>query len=125
MARAVAVGVPWRDRHRRQGRAVEADLVGLGRPEAVALLGPDVDDHRALELERLLERRQEGLEVVARDEPDVGDPEILEQPARLGEVHDRRAQALAELADGRADRRDPADELVVGASCSTARCPRA
>ena len=51
--------------------------------------------------------------VVPRDEPDVGDPEVLEQPARLGEVHDRRAQALAELADRRADGRDPADQLVV------------
>ena len=35
------------DRHRRQRRAVEPDLVGLGRPVAAALLGPDVDDRRA------------------------------------------------------------------------------
>jgi hypothetical protein len=61
-------------RDRRQRRAVEADLIGLGRPEAPTLLGPDVDDDRTLQLEGLLERRQEGLEVVARDESDVGDP---------------------------------------------------
>jgi catechol 2,3-dioxygenase-like lactoylglutathione lyase family enzyme len=74
-----------RDGHRRQGRAVEADLVGLGRPEPVTLLGAHVDDDRALEVERLLERGQQGLQVVARDEPDVRDPEVLEQPPGLRE----------------------------------------
>ena len=33
-----------REVHRRQRGAVERDLVGLGRPVAAALLGPDVDD---------------------------------------------------------------------------------
>ena len=64
--RAGSAAVGGGDRHRRQRRAVEADLVGLGRPVAVALLGPDVDDDRPLELERLLERREERLHVVAR-----------------------------------------------------------
>ena len=47
--------------HRRQRRAVEADLVAFGRPVAAALLGPDVDEDRAVQLggptERLEERR--------------------------------------------------------------------
>ena len=58
---------------------MEPDLVGLGGPEPVALLGPDVDDDRALELERLAEGRQQGPDVVTRDRTDVRDPEILEQ----------------------------------------------
>ena len=53
---------------------------------------------------------------------DVRDPEVLEQLARLGEVHDRAPEPLAEIADGRADGRDPPDELVVG---RLARLPRA
>ncbi len=93
---------------------MEADLVGLGRREASTLLGPDVDDDRALQLERLAERREERPDVVTGHEPDVGDPEVLEQLARLDEVDDRCAKPLAQLADGRADDRDPADELVVG-----------
>ena len=94
---------------------MEPDLVGLGRREAAALLGPDVDDDRALQRERPAERREQRLEVVAGHDADVGDAEILEQLARLGEVDDRRAEPLAQLEHGRADDRDPLDELVVRA----------
>jgi hypothetical protein len=59
---------------------------------------------------------------VARHEPDVRDPEVLEQPAGLAKFTTDARQALAELADRRADRRDPADELVV---LGLARLPRA
>ena len=92
---------------------MEPDLVGLGRLEAAALLRPDVDDHRPRQLQRLGERREQLPDLVARHEADVGDPEILEQPARLGEVHDRVAEPLPQLADRRSDHRDLADERVV------------
>ncbi len=94
---------------------MEADLVGLGRPEAAALLRPDVDDRRPGQLERLSERRQQRMEVVSGNRPDVGDAEILEQLAGLGELHDHPADALAELEDRPADNRDPLDVPVVGA----------
>ena len=76
-------------------------------------------------VERLLEGLEQGMEVVARDEPDVGDPEVLEQLARLGEVDDRPREPLAQLEDGRADDRDPLDGPVVGALALAATCPTA
>jgi hypothetical protein len=72
-----------------------------------------MDDDRTRQLQRLGERREELLDVVARHESDVRDPEVLEQPARLGEVHDRVAESLAELAERRADDGDAADHRVV------------
>src|SRR3954454_20094919 len=50
---------------------------------------------------------------MAGHEPDVRDAEVLEEPARLGEVDDRCAQPFAELANGRPDARDAGDQLVV------------
>ena len=93
---------------------MEPDLVGLGRTIAAPLLGPDVDDDRLVELERLGERLLEGGQVVAGDDPDVGDPEVLEQLAGLGEVDDRLAQTTRQLEGGPTDDRQPADRLVVG-----------
>ena len=66
---------------------MERDLVGFGRAIAAALLGPDVDDDRALEVEHALEGLEERVEIVAGHDPDVGDPEILEELARRGEIH--------------------------------------
>ena len=62
------------------------------------------------------------MQVVAGHDTDVGDPEILEQLARLGELDDRLAQPLRELEDRRTDHRDPLDRPVVGA---LALAPRA
>ena len=100
---------------------MKADLVSLGRSEAAALLRADMHDHGAAQLEGLLEGREERLQVVPGDEADVGDPEILEQPPRLREVHDGCPESLAELADRRSDPRQSADELVIGVP---ARLPR-
>ncbi len=98
-----------------QRRAVEADLVGLGRAEAAALLGPDVDDRRAGQGERAAQGHQQRMDVVPGHDADVGDPEILEQLAGLGEADDRLAQPAAQLQHARADDRDPLDGPVVGA----------
>ncbi len=100
---------------------MEPDLVGLGRREPLPLLGPDVDDHGALELEGGSEPLLEEPDVVARQHADVGDPEVLEQAPGLGEVDDRRAEPARQLEGGRADDRQASDELVVGASGSIAR----
>ena len=94
---------------------MEADLVGLGRPIAATLLGPDVDDRRPGQRQRAPERLEERVEVVPRHDADVGDPEVLEQLAGLGEVDDRLAQPPAELEHGAADERDALDGPVVGA----------
>ena len=63
---------------------MEPDLVALGRPEAAALLGPDVDDRRAGQRQRPPERLEQRVQVVPGHDPDVGDPEVLEQLARAG-----------------------------------------
>ena len=110
------VGVGARvEGHRRQGRAVEADLVGLGRLVAAALLGADVDDRRPGQRQRAPQRAEERAEVVPRHDADVGDPEILEQLAGLGEVDDRLAEPPAQLEHGGSDDRDALDGPVVGA----------
>src|SRR5206468_7834867 len=114
LACTVAVAIAERrNRHRGQRGTVEADLVGLSRAIAVALLRPNVNDDRTLELQRPLEGREQGAQVVAGNQADVGDPEVLEQATGLDEVDDRRPQPLAELADGRTDAGNPADQLVV------------
>ncbi len=101
-----------RIRHGRERGAVEADLVLLRRVVAPALLGPDVDEDRRIEGEGAPERVLEGPQVVAGNDSDVRDAEILEELARLGEADDRLADALAELQGGRPDHRHPLDELV-------------
>ena len=112
-----------RHRDRRQGGPVEADLVRLGRAEPAALLGPHVDDRRSGQRERAVQRHEQGVQVVTGHHADVGDPEILEQLARLGEADDRLAQPAAQLEDGPADDRDPLDGPVVRA-LALAPCPR-
>ena len=72
--------------HRRQGGAVEADLVGLGRLGATSLLGADMDDRRARQRQRPPQRAEQRTEVASRHHADVGDPEILEQLAGLGKL---------------------------------------
>ena len=93
---------------------MEADLVGLGRLVASALLCPDMDDDRLAQLEGLGEGPLEGGQVVTGHYADVGDPEVLEQLAGLGEVHHRLAQPLRQLEGRRADERQPLDHPVVG-----------
>ena len=124
-ARAVECIRAGREVHRRQGRAVEGDLVGLGGPVAAALLCPNVDEDRALQLEDARERRQQRMDVVARDDAEVGDPEVLEQLARAREVDDRAAQALAPHHGRRPDDRDRAPEAGPRRTCSSATHRRA
>ncbi len=94
---------------------MEPDLVGLGRPIPPALLGPHVDDDRTGHREGAPEGLEQRVDVVARHRADVGDPEVLEQLAGLGEPHDRRAEPATQLEDVHADHRDPLDGPVVGA----------
>ena len=102
---------------------MEPDLIGLGRPEAAALLRPHVDDRRSGQRERSTEGHQQRMQVVPGNDPDVGDPEILEQLAGLGEADDRLAEPAAELQHAPADDRDPLDVPVVRA-LALAPCPR-
>ena len=103
------------DRHRRERGPVEPDLVLLGRPEAAALLRAHVDDRRSGQGQRRPQRLQQRVEVVTRDDADVGDPEVLEELAGLGEAHDRRPQAARPVEQLRPDHRDALDRPVVGA----------
>ena len=73
-----------------------------------------MDEDGALELEHPCERLQQGVDVVARDDADVGDPEILEELARAGEVHHRAPQPLAPHHRGRPDHGDRAPEPIPG-----------
>ena len=102
-------------RDRRQRRAVEPDLVGLGRAEAATLLGPDVDDGRTGQRERPPERLEQRVHVVPGDDADVGDPEVLEELSRLGEADDGRPQPPAPLEQGGPDHRNPLDRPVIRA----------
>ncbi len=63
-------------------RAVVRDRVGLGQLVAVALLGDDVQELRALAVAQVLERRDQRIEVVPVDRADVGEAELLEDGAR-------------------------------------------
>ena len=104
-------------RHRRQGGAVEPDLVGLGRAVAAALLGPDVDDRRARAASSARRKRlRAALQVVAGHDADVGDAEVLEQLARAGRSR-RPTGGAGGSARGRVrpDDRDALDDPVVGA----------
>ena len=103
-----------RDGDRRQRGAVERDLVLLRRAVALPLLGADVDDHGTRERERAPEGLLEQAPVVPGHHADVGDPEVLEQLARLGERDHRLAEAARQLEDARADDRDVLGHAVVG-----------
>jgi hypothetical protein len=54
----------------------------LGRLEALALDGVDVDDHRPVGLQRLRKRTAQGGHVVAVDHAHVGEVELLEEEPR-------------------------------------------
>mmetsp|Transcript_85589 Transcript_85589/g.238151 ORF Transcript_85589/g.238151 Transcript_85589/m.238151 type:complete len:669 (-) Transcript_85589:2867-4873(-) len=83
--------------HRRvelaRGRVV-LDRVGLGQLVAGTLLGDDVQELRALFVAQVLQRRHEGVEVVAVDRADVVEAEFLEDRAR----HHHALGVLLELA---------------------------
>ena len=113
-AAAVVVGTGCH-RDRRQGRAVKSDLIGLGRTKPAALLGANMDDRGTRQCQCLAQRLEKGMKVVARHNADVGDPEILEELARLGEVDHGLAQTPAELQDRGPHDRDSLDNPVVGA----------
>ena len=82
--------------HRRVelARAVVVDRVGLGQLVAVALLGDDVQELRALHVAQVLQRRDQRVEVVAVDRADVVEAELLEDRAR----HDHALGMLLEAA---------------------------
>src|SRR5207342_3234695 len=66
------------------------------------------------------ERLEQRVQVMTRDDTDIGHPEVLEQLPRLRKVDDRTAKTLAQLEDGRADDRDALDGAVV---CAPAVLP--
>ncbi len=80
---------------------LEAALLG-GR-EPPALDGVDVDDDRAVGLERLPQRPADVGDVVSVDDPHVGDPELLEEQARRPVGLDRRLDLGAEALDAPAE----------------------
>ncbi len=82
---------------------MEADLVLDRRPEASALLRAHVHDRGTGQRERGAERFDQCPEVVPRHDADIGQPEVLEQLAGLGEAHDRRPQSLRQLEDVRTE----------------------
>ena len=110
-----------RTRHRRQGRAVEADLVRLGRPEAVALLRAHVDDDGALVGQGPPEGRVERLQVVPGHRTDVGDAQVLEQLARAARSRRPCPQPPRPLEGLFTHDRQPPDGPVVGALRSAPR----
>ncbi len=59
---------------------------------------------------------------MAGNHADVGDPEVFEQLARLGESNHRRPEPLAQLEDGLTDDRDPLDRPVIG-TLAVVPCP--
>ena len=82
--------------------ALEAAL--LGRREALALDGLDVDDHRAGRRSSASPRaRAQRLHVVAVDHAHVGEVELLEEQARRPEGLDRLLQLRPEALDRAAD----------------------
>ncbi len=107
--------------HGRQSCAVEGDLIALGRSVAPALVRPDVDQNRARDVEGGPEDVLQAPNVVAGDDAQVGDSQIFEQLARLGEVDHHAADAAGQLEGGLADDGQGLDETVVG---SLALLPR-
>jgi len=70
---------------------------------------------RAWQLQRTTHRLEQRVHVVPRHDADVGQPEILEQLAGLGEVHDGLAEPATPFEGGLADDRDALDRAIVGA----------
>ena len=91
---------------------LEATL--LGGLEALALDGVDVDDDRAVGLEGLLERLAEGADVVAVDDADVGEVELLEEQARRPVGLDRRLDLGPEALDPLAEAERQVGEPLLG-----------
>jgi hypothetical protein len=77
--------------------AVVQDRVGFGQLVALALLGDDVEELRALQLAQVLQRRDQGVEVVAVDRADVVEAEFLEQRARRDHALDMLLDAVGEF----------------------------
>ena len=92
---------------------METDLVLLRGVVAAPLLGPDMHQDGAAELERAAEGVHQRPEVVAGHDADVRDPKVLEELARLGEADDRLAHPPRELERGGPHHRDPLHRPVV------------
>ena len=101
-------------RHRRQGGAVEADLIALRRSIAAALLRANVDENRAGNLQGGSEDVLQAADVVAGNNAQVGDPQVLEQLAGLGEVDDHAPDSTRQAQGGPAHDRQRLDDAVVG-----------
>ena len=86
----------------------------LGGLESLALDGVDVDDHRALGLERLRQGLAQGGDIVAVDHPDVGEVELLEEEARGPVRLDRRLHLGAEPLDAPAQAERQLGEALLG-----------
>ena len=89
---------------------------GLGRRVALALLGHDMDEHRAVgQIAHVLQDGQQMVEIMAVDRPDIEEAELLEQSAAGPEaaaeffgaprlLEEEFRQALGELLGRLADR---------------------
>ena len=87
----------------------------LGRGEALSLDRVDVDDDRAVGLERLAQRFAQRAHVVAVDDPHVGEIELLEEEARRPVGLDRRLDLRPEPFDPLAEPQGQPREAVLDA----------
>ena len=101
-------------RHGRQRCAVESDLIAFGRPVAATLDGPYVNQNRTRNVERRPKDVLEAAPVVARNDAEIGNPQILEELARLGEVDDHAPDSPRQLEGRLTDDRQGLDDSVVG-----------
>ena len=100
----------WR---RARLHALEAAL--LGRREALALHGGDVDDDGPVGRQRLAQGAPQARHVVAVDDAGVGPVELLPEQARRPEGLQRLLQLRAEALEGRADAAGQLGEPVLDA----------
>ena len=74
---------------------------------------PNVDEHRARHVEGGPEDVLEAADVVARNDTEIGDAQVLEELSRLGEVDHHAADATGQLQGGLADDGQGFDETVI------------
>ncbi len=104
--REAGVGVDGADAVEAVGLVLEGGLV------AAALLGEDVDDHRAAEPLGAGQRGLRRLDVVAVDRADVLEAEVLEHALRGDEVLEALLRAVQRLVEGPADDRSALQEVL-------------
>ena len=92
---------------------MEAHLIALSRAIATPLARPDVDEHGPGNLQRRSEDVLHAGNVVARNDTQVCDAQILEELAGLGEVDDHSPNAARQSQSRLADDGERLDDSVV------------